>query len=96
MMERGVAAAAERDQLRRRVFPWRAVMDHDAGHRLADAAGTGVAREDPVAAAAETDLRAPAGEVAGEAEPGGASAGAEEGLLHQWKYSTFDKWHYHR
>ncbi len=99
MMERGVAAAAERDQLRRRVFPWRAVMDHDAGHRLADATRAGIACEHLVAVAAETGLGAPPGEVAGAAEPGdgwGASAGAEEALLHQSKYSTCDKPHYHR
>jgi len=99
MVERGVAGAAERDQLRGLVFPGRPVMDHNAGGGLADAAGTGVAREHPVAAAAEADLGTPAGEVAGAAESGnggGASAGAEEALLHQSKYSTCDKGHYHR
>ncbi len=78
MVERGVAGAAERDQLRDRVSPGRPVMDHDAGRRLADAARTGIAREDPVAATAEADLGTPLGEVAGAAEPrdGRASAAA--------------------
>ena len=98
-VERGVAGAAERHQVRGRVLPWRPVMDHDAGGRLADATRAGVAREHLVAVAAEPDLRAPPGEVAGAAEPRdgwGASTGAEEGPLHQLKYSTCDNKHYHR
>jgi hypothetical protein len=91
MVERGVAGAAERHQVRGRVLAWRTVMDHDSNGCLADATRTGIAGEHVLAVAAEAGLGAPPGEVAGAAESGdgrGASAGAEERRRHETEFKA--------
>lgn len=80
-VQRGMAGAAEGGEQFRPVLARPSVVDDDAGGSATDAAGAAVARESPVAVAAEAALRAPAREIAAPTEAGDGrrlAAGAEE------------------